>query len=400
MALTLFFALFSGLVNAQTRISGKITDSVTSTPLADASVYIVNSTIGTKTDKNGEYSFAKLSPGSYQLIASCLGYQTRQVALTAKPGDNVVNMMLNTRSIELKEVTISARDDWKHNLTLFKKEFIGTTLSQECSILNPEILNLDFDYKSNRLTASTDDFLEIENSSLGYKLRFLVKDFWADYNTRKCHYSGSVIFEEMAGKKGDEKKWAKNRLNTYNGSFRHFLTALYHGRLDEEKFLVIPLFREPNTNRPPDSLVKEKNKFYVAKMRSGQRTQAVIDSAIKWSKLAKMPKVNEKLGDKRLRETDLVKDISVPESYPLQFPGYIYVIYKNKHIDMDFEDLIRFKDAAWDYQIAALSLKDPSKPTLFNGNGLLLTNESLYYEGAWTSRIVSLLPSDYMPNGK
>lgn len=400
MALTLFFTLLWGLANAQTSISGKVIDSATLTPLSDASVYIVNSTIGTKTDKNGDYSFAKLSPGNYQLIASCLGYPNREAAFTAKPGDNVVNITLNTKSIELKEVTITARDDWKHNLTLFKKEFIGTTLAQECNILNPEILNLDFDYKNNRLTASTDDFLEIENSSLGYKLRFLVKDFWADYNTRKTHYSGSVIFEEMLAQKGDEKKWAKNRQDAYNGSFRHFLTALYHGRLDEEKFLVIPLFRTPNTNRPPDSLIKEKNKFFVAKMRSGQRTQSVIDSAMKWSKLAQLPKVNEKLGDKRLRETDLVKDISTPESYPLQFPGYIYVIYKNKHIDMDFEDLIRFKDAAWDYQISALSLKDPSKPTLFNSDGLLLTNENLYYEGAWNSRMVSFLPFDYMPDAK
>ena len=262
---TSFFILLTNLTNAQTRITGKIIDSATAKPLPDASVYIANSTIGTKTDKNGDYSFSQLTPGSYELITSCLGYQSKQIAFTARSGENIVNITLNARSIELKEVTINARDDWKHNLSLFKREFIGTSNTQECSILNPEILNLDFDYKKNRLSATTDEFLEIKNSRLGYKLRFLVKDFWADYNTRKCHYSGSVIFEEMTAKKGDEKKWAKNRQTAYNGSFRHFLTALYHGRLDEEKFLVIPLFREPNTNRPPDSLIKEKNKFFIPK---------------------------------------------------------------------------------------------------------------------------------------
>ena len=396
----LFFVLATDLTVAQIRISGKIIDSATSKPLTDASVYIVNSTIGTKTDKNGDFSFYKLTPGDYQLLASSVGYQTRQASFTVGRGDNVVNISLNAKTIELNEVNITARGDWQRNLTLFKKDFIGTTNAQECKILNPEILNIDFDYKTNRLTASTDDFLDIENTSLGYKLRFLVKDFWADYDTRKCHYSGSVIFEEMTGKQSDQKKWAKNRQAAYNGSFRHFLAALYMGKLDDEKFLVIPLLRTPNTSRPPDSLIRQKIKYFSNRMRQEHGGNGIGDSLSKWSKLSRLPRLNETLGDKRLREPDLVKNITVPESYPLQFPGYIYVIYKNKHIDLDFEDLHRFNDAAWDYQIAALSLKDPNQPTLFNSKGLLLTSESLNYEGAWNNRMITLLPFDYMPAAK
>jgi hypothetical protein len=282
-------------------------------------------------------------------------------------------------------------------LNLFKKEIIGTTHTQECNILNPEILNLDFDYKKNRLSASTDDFLEIENRTLGYKLRFLVKDFWADYNSGKCHYSGSVIFEELKGKKSDQKRWEKNRQNTYNGSFRHFLASLCAGKLSSNKFVVKTLTRIPNPKRPTDSLIKQKNKFFTALMNKGDKNAQ--DSVEKWVNTYKLPKLSQELSKTALSEVDLVKLPAQQEVYKLQFSGTIYVIYKNKSVDIDNDDLFRFKEAS-DHQISSVTLKNSAKPTLFNSKGELLTNESLLFEGAWDSRIIDLLPSDYMPAEK
>ena len=385
---TSFFILLTNLTNAQTRITGKIIDSATAKPLPDASVYIANSTIGTKTDKNGDYSFSQLTPGSYELITSCLGYQSKQIAFTARSGENIVNITLNARSIELKEVTINARDDWKHNLSLFKREFIGTSNTQECSILNPEILNLDFDYKKNRLSATTDEFLEIKNSRLGYKLRFLVKDFWADYNSGKCHYSGSVIFEELPGKKSDQRKWLKNRQDTYNGSFTHFLVALSSITLSKEKYVVYKMSRTVNPDWLADSIKRHQNKEVLT---HGQ--QRVITFSVT------PPKTIETLDKKPIAEADIAKLAAQPDMYSLQFPGYLYVIYKNKRVDTDMDDLHRQPIAA-DYQISAMRLKYPSRPVYFNSNGVLLTREKLLFEGAWDSRIVDLLPFDYKPSQK
>jgi len=390
------FLIFSlSIATAQIRIAGKVIDSATSKPLADASVYIANSTLGTKTDENGAYSFVNLKPGNYEIIASCLGYKAKQGALNVKSGDNIVNLALAPRDIELKEVVIGT-GDWKINLNKFKQEFIGTSNSQECAILNAEVLNLHFDYAKNRLIANTSDFLEIQNNKLGYKLRFLVKEFWADYNTLQCHYAGSVIFEELKGKKSDLKNWTKNRQIAYNGSFRHFLTSLAANQLVQDRFIVKTLTRTPNTQRPPDEVIKQKTKFFATQF---EKNKHAGDSVMKWAALRKLPKLNSELGNTALKRDDLMIETSTPGVYQLQFPGYVYIIYQKKSVDFDFDDLFRFKEA-FDHQISALSLKTPAMPTFFDSNGLLLSKDSLLFEGAWDSRIVDLLPFDYMPEKK
>ncbi len=396
--LILVFVSLTCFSNAQTRLTGKITDSATLKPLSAASVYIGNSTVGTKTDENGVYAFQNLTPGNYQLLISYIGYRTKQAELSIASGNNILNIALNPKAIELNEVSIRANNDWKKNLGLFKREFIGTNDAQQCKILNQDILNLEFDYKKNLLTASTTDFLDIENGVLGYKLRFLIKDFWADYNTGKCHYSGTVIFEELKGKKSDQKKWAKNRLDAYRGSFRHFLSSLSLGQTDKDKFLIRRLIREPDNHRPTDSTIRANIKRLTVQLAKRGYNHAG-DSLAKWQQLLRSKKIIEKLDKSPLRIDDIMHPAAQPGIYNLQFDGYIYIIYKNKRVDGDTEDLFRFTDAR-SFQTSAISLKNPKKPIVFNTMGLLLTKNDMYYEGAWNNRIVTLLPDDYMPKKK
>jgi hypothetical protein len=390
-----FIVLFTQFAVAQTiRITGKIIDSVTLKPIANASINIVNSTIGTKTDENGNYEFSKLAAGTHDLIVSCLGYNAKQAEIPAGTEDRIVNIALGPKSTLLNEVTIHSINDWKHNLSLFKREFIGTNDAGECKVVNPEILNLDFDYKNNRLTASTDEFLDIENSMLGYELRFLIKDFSADYNTRKCHYSGNVIFDTLKGTKKEHKKWAKNRLETYEGSFRHFLTALSSGQTGKEKFIIRKLNRVPNPNRPDDELIKLKINALMNK--PGRHP---IDSLEKWRQLSRLKKIVETLDKQPVNVSDIMHPAVQQGTFNLQFDGYLYVIYKGNTVNGDIDDLFRFPEAR-DFQTSALSLKNPRQPIVFNSDGVLLTKDDLFYEGAWTSRILYLLPSDYMPEQK
>lgn len=388
--LTLIITLLALLGKAQTQISGRITDSATLVPLANTSVYIANTTIGTSTDKNGNYNFSDLRTGNYQLIVSCVGYGAKVAEINAGEGPHTLNISLSVKPVQLNEVTID-QYDWQRKLRLFKNEFIGTTNSQDCEILNNDILNLT--YKNNRLAASTDGFLDIQNKLLGYKLRFLIKEFWADYTTKQCHYTGTVIFEPMNGNVKDEKRWAKNRLAIYNTSFRHFLVSAVQNYTSEDRFVMRKMVFKPNADKPSAKIINEKIKLFQSQV---HRSRRAMDSLIKWTKLWREPEIKPVLEPGTLNVRDIIKPGPQPGTYSLQFSDYLYVIYKNKKVDMDFDDLTRFKEAA-DYQIAAINLKNNQEPTLFNDRGILLTRESLFYQGAWNNWIVSILPNDYEP---
>lgn len=386
--------LFVFAARGQTmQVTGKIVDSVTQQPVPDASVFLVNTTLGTKTDAEGNYRFARIPAGPSGFIVSCIGYQTKQVDVAATSANPVLNIALKPKTIQLKEVTISSKNDWEHNLRLFKQEFIGSNNDAECRIINPELLNLTFDYDRKRLSANTDDFLDIENKILGYKLRFLVKDFWADYTTGKVHYAGKVIFEEMAGSKSTTKKWVKNRAMVYSGSFRQFLTVLANQELAKSGFVAKRMHRQPNPEWKADSIRVAQDKTVNQRFRNTGGGVVVRTFRIS------VPKTLETLDKTPLYEPELVTAAAEPGTFKLAFKGYVYVIYKNKKVYTDTDDLYRQPEAG-DYQIAALSLKDPNKPLVFTANGLLLTMEGAQYEGAWNSRIVDLLPNDYMPAGK
>ncbi|MGZ3940296.1 MAG: carboxypeptidase-like regulatory domain-containing protein, partial [Flavisolibacter sp.] len=74
ISLLLLFQLFSIILLAQVRISGKVTADNKGLP--DISVVVHNTNVGSSTDAEGNYSFqANLKPGTYQLDFSGVGYK-------------------------------------------------------------------------------------------------------------------------------------------------------------------------------------------------------------------------------------------------------------------------------------------------------------------------------------
>ncbi|HVN31598.1 MAG TPA: carboxypeptidase regulatory-like domain-containing protein, partial [Thermoanaerobaculaceae bacterium] len=107
-------------------ISGTVTDSVTGTPLAGASVTVPEqSGAGTGTDESGHYSIPDVFWGSIHLVVSLDRYTTKTVPLTLTPGTNATrNITLDsaygtitgevddvTTGIGLPAVTVSLTDD-------------------------------------------------------------------------------------------------------------------------------------------------------------------------------------------------------------------------------------------------------------------------------------------------
>jgi len=115
----LFFLLFCAsffCANAQSDIgiTGKIISSEDQQPVYGANITIDKKGVGTATNKSG--NFALTIPGAYAkdtLKVSCIGYQTKHMAIAdIKAGQNL-NITLIKNTTDLKEVSVGYRDPAK-----------------------------------------------------------------------------------------------------------------------------------------------------------------------------------------------------------------------------------------------------------------------------------------------
>ena len=130
---------------------------------------------------------------------------------------------------------------------MFKSLFLGySPYTDQCKILNPDVINIDYDKSTRTLTATSSDFIEIENRALGYKIKYLLSSFSNDEKERMLYFEGSALFEELKGTKHQERAWQKNRLDVYKGSSMHFLRSLVSNDIYEQGFKVLRLVRKIN----------------------------------------------------------------------------------------------------------------------------------------------------------
>src|SRR4051812_20173255 len=107
----LFFVLlqfFVFAVSAQVRISGRITDA-SNKGVPAISVQVHNTTFGSVTDADGNYSFqANIQPGSYQLDISGVGYKaiTRQLQ-GGSQNSYTADASLSEDALKMDEVVVT-----------------------------------------------------------------------------------------------------------------------------------------------------------------------------------------------------------------------------------------------------------------------------------------------------
>ncbi|MEP7373676.1 MAG: carboxypeptidase-like regulatory domain-containing protein [Chitinophagaceae bacterium] len=225
----------------QFSVSGKIVDSATKEPLSSASVYCQNTTIGTTTNKEGEFSL-QLKSGGYELIISYTGYQTKQVRIT-NTDNRIPDIEMIKEEKSLGEVIIKSsnevKDGWEKYGTFFLEHFIGTTpYAAKTTLQNPEALHFYLLKKSNKLRVLATEPLLIQNNALGYNLRYQLDSFIYFYNTNINSYRGFCLFTEMDGNDSLKKIWVGNREKTYGGSKLHFMRSYYDSALVEEGFNI------------------------------------------------------------------------------------------------------------------------------------------------------------------
>jgi hypothetical protein len=248
---TFIFLLSSFIAGAQFSVSGKIVDSATKEPMGGASVYCQNTTIGTTTNKQGEFSL-QLKSGGYELIISYTGYQTKQIRISHTDA-TIPDIEMVKEDKSLGEVVIKSsnevKDGWEKYGSFFLEHFIGSTPNAaKCTLLNPEALKFYLLKKSNKLRVLATEPLQIENKAFGYSMRYQLDSFLYYYNTDINLYRGFCLYSEMEGSDSLKKAWFINRSNAYYGSKLHFMRSYYDSTLSDDGF-VIDLLDENNATK-------------------------------------------------------------------------------------------------------------------------------------------------------
>src|SRR5205085_11715350 len=105
-------ALFASLAGAQQQrlaIAGRVTERGSNTPIADASVTIVGTQRGTRTDENGSYRISDVSPGTYTVRVARLGYSAASRVITvAESGNSSADFLLQTSAVQIDQVVVTA----------------------------------------------------------------------------------------------------------------------------------------------------------------------------------------------------------------------------------------------------------------------------------------------------
>lgn len=221
--------------------SGKVLDAVSKQPLSGASVFCQNTTVGTVSTADGNFSL-RLPNGGYDLIVSYTGYETFEMRINAQNA-TALNIELKQKDKTLEAVSVVSSSEVPDGLAkygqFFIENFIGaTTNAARCKIQNPEALQFFFSKKKNRLKVKAKEDLIILNEALGYKIKYQLDSFAYEYNTGASIYAGFPFYEEMNGDSLQKIEWRMNRKKAYDGSRLHFMRSWYNSTLIQEGFAI------------------------------------------------------------------------------------------------------------------------------------------------------------------
>jgi len=98
--------LFSTLAHSQNTIDGKILDKDTGRPIFGATIYFPQLEKSAMTNATGAFRINNVSPGTYQMVISSLGYATTTINVSV-PLRQALEVSIETSAIEMEAVIVS-----------------------------------------------------------------------------------------------------------------------------------------------------------------------------------------------------------------------------------------------------------------------------------------------------
>ncbi len=256
----MFFFIFPIQLFCQ-NLTGSIIDKITNQPVEFATVYINGTTIGTISDKNGNFSLEKLT-FPCEIVVSHISYIPIIFPLKENSNYNY-KITLNQRLIELGQVSVKEQNLRDENIKQFCMEFLGTDVwGRNAKLENEDELIFMTEYfdenapngeligKQKSFIVESSAPLKISMPLLGYDLQFdlikFSKSFNSEFGKYEIHILGYYYFMPFErNSKIKTKKFKRNRLDVYYNSAQHFCRSLYDKKLSENGYLVFE-FIEPN----------------------------------------------------------------------------------------------------------------------------------------------------------
>jgi len=221
------------------------------------SVYLNGTSIHTTTDASGNFELSVNEKINTDLIISRISYHMVSIP---NPFDGIPDIIyLTEKDNTLDEiVVVSDGLSRKKKLKMFKEQFLGADKDgKSCVILNEDDIDLFYNAKIRRLSASSENPIIIENKNLGYRIQFSLINFYVDYAERTLFTlaslneftlaslneftlasltEGTTSFMDL---KPNDKKYKARRDNVYYKSSVCFFKNFINNTLADSKFRIL-----------------------------------------------------------------------------------------------------------------------------------------------------------------
>ena len=382
---------------AQDSLSGVVQDSATHQPLAFASVFLANTTLGATTTETGQFVFPSVPAGTYDVVASYVGYRLARQTVVAGPAPQLLTLRLGAAQHQLAEVVVRPNPNRASDYEKFVELFLGrTAFSRQCRISNSDDVLVEYDTVENELTATSSKFVQVENQALGYRIKYYGLRFKTNFAKQYITFYGQPVFEEMPPRNPrQQQRWVANRAVAYRGSLTHFLKSVHDSRVADEGFLVQKLRLVPNPRfARADSLRRHLLRTRNPILFSG----AENDSLARWSR--------EPRGFSMLyttpRPLDSLRRLAADGGRVfLKFRDYLQVSYLREAPDPFYQLPRSLPGAAArtvpaDRQVSRLVLLAPENEILPNGQ--LQNPLAVFTDEYWGfEKMGEFLPVNYLP---
>ena len=405
------FICSSGLLLGQITIKGTLKNEE-GNPLEGATVFFNNTSLGTTTNKNGQFELAiPVESGTYNLVISFVGYETfKQQLVFPILQLEPLTVTLLPRPGKLPNVIVKPHEkgDWNTWGKLFSDLFLGIMPeSGGCKMLNYNSLEFKYYSKGDILEVTARKPLIIINKALGYQIDYILEAFEYSGISQKVHFVGYSKFTELKPNNLKvQNNWEDARKRVYYGSQMHFMRALFANRLQQEGFLV------KREKRVPEPLEKHNPDEAATTLKdlipngssdfSGNKLIATLPENIR-----PLQEDNYSLKTIALLKNDVqitADSLVIPQNEwqkLLYFPDLINVTYTGGFAEKSYLNLLgvnpkeKIKPASW------LEIVE-GKTIIVEASGAYFSPTDIFSFGywAWRERMATMLPIDYLPPSK
>jgi hypothetical protein len=338
-------------------VTGKVLDAQTLAPLPSASVFAQNTTFGTATDQQGQFSL-KLPAGGYDLVISYTGYDVETKRIRTADGKEPILITVKAKDQSMTEVAIVASNEVKDGLarygSFFLDQFLGRTSNRmNCTLQNPDALKFFYSKRKNRLKVTAAAPLQIRNESLGYQITYTLDSFTYEYGAQLATYSGYPLFEPLRpANETQAAQWENKRQEAYSGSILHFMRSVYQKQLKEQGYELQFVAQTPQG----ETAIPLKNLY-------GGLNYRLADSS------------------------------AVVEITPNQ--NLVAILFHKEKPDPNY--LTENEEPETKYQLSFLQFPD-NQAIALERNGYYFDQNDLIITGYWSwEKVADLLPYDYLP---